>query len=426
MMRVLVVGGGGREHTLVWKLSQSPQVEKIYCAPGNAGIAPLAECIPIGAEEVEKLQAFAREKEIHLTVVGPEAPLMEGITDRFRENGQLIFGPCRKGALLEGSKAWAKRFMTRYGIPTGEYEIFTSPGDAYTYLERCSFPLVVKADGLAAGKGVIITESLEEARRAVHYIMEEKAFGSAGDSIIIEEFLEGEEVSVFAVTDGSTYLAFPSAQDHKPIYDGDRGPNTGGMGAYSPAPVLTAEMYKEVEEKIFKPVVRGMQEEGITYRGVIYGGLIVTAKGIKALEYNARFGDPEAQVLLPRLQSDLFPILYEASRGNLAAVPEPQWTDDVVVCVVMASAGYPGSYEKGKEISGWEKVPAMENAIVFHAGTALKNGKIVTNGGRVLGVTAWDPSLKAALDKAYSITELVTFEGAYFRRDIAHRALGRM
>jgi len=425
-MRVLVVGGGGREHALVWKLSQSPEVEKIFCAPGNAGIASLAECIPVKAEEIEKLQRFARENDIHLTVVGPEAPLSAGITDLFRENGQLIFGPCREGALLEGSKVWAKQFMVEYGIPTAPFEIFKKPGEAYRFLEKASYPLVVKADGLAAGKGVIVAESFREASQAVRYIMEDKAFGVAGESLVMEEFLRGEEVSVFAVTDGDTCYPLAPVQDHKAIYEGDRGPNTGGMGAYSPAPVLTEQLSEKVNQDVFEPLLRGLKKEGINYRGVIFGGLMITpGNDLKVLEFNVRFGDPEAQVLLPRLQSDLCPLLYEAARGNLRLVPPPEWSFNTAVCVVLASQGYPGEYEKGKEIRGLEKVSEFKNTAVFHAGTAFKANQTVTAGGRVMGLTAWDPSLKEALDKAYKMAELINFEGKYYRRDIGYRALQR-
>lgn len=422
-MRVCVVGGGGREHALVWKLSQSPEVEKIYCVPGNAGIASLAECVPIEAGEVEKILDFVRAKEIHLTVVGPEAPLTAGIADLFHEQGRLIFGPCKEGARLEGSKVWAKRFMIKYGIPTAAYEVFHDAAEAYTYLQKASYPLVVKADGLAAGKGVIIAQNYSEANKAVRLIMEEKVFQSAGNSIVIEECLEGDEVSVFAITDGKSYITLPSVQDHKAIYEEDRGPNTGGMGAYSPAPVLTGQLAKNVEEKVFQPLISGLRKEGIPYRGVIFGGLMLTAEGPKVLEFNVRFGDPETQVLLPRLASDLYPLLYEAARGNLSAVAPPRWLDDAAVCVIMASRGYPGEYEKGKEILGLNEVSDLNKTVVFHAGTAFEGKKTVTAGGRVLGVTAWDPSLKAAVEKAYRLAGTVKYEGAYYRRDIAYRAL---
>ncbi|HHU76429.1 MAG TPA: phosphoribosylamine--glycine ligase [Firmicutes bacterium] len=425
-MRVLVIGGGGREHALVWKLAQSPEVQEIFCAPGNAGIASLASCVPIGVDEHEKLLDFARQKDVQLTVVGPEAPLLAGLSDLFRENGLLVFGPSRKGALLEGSKSWAKDFMVRYNIPTGVYKVFTSKDEALDYLKESSYPQVVKADGLAAGKGVIITGDFGEASLAVERIMEKKEFGkSAGEKIVIEEFLEGEEVSVFAVTDGFSYEVFPSAQDHKAAFEGDRGPNTGGMGAYSPPPVLTDELEKEIKEKIFEAVISGFQEEGIVYRGVIFGGLILTSEGIKVLEFNARFGDPETQVILPRLKSDLFPILFEAARGGLSSLAQPSWHDDAAVCVVMASGGYPGKYEGNKVISGLDKVEGAEKAIVFHAGTTLQGDQIVTSGGRVLNLTAWDLSLEDAVKRAYDLAGPIRFDGARYRKDIAHRAFHR-
>jgi phosphoribosylamine---glycine ligase len=420
---VLIVGGGGREHTLAWKLAQSPEIHKIYCAPGNAGIAALAECVPIDATDVSALQQFARDRGIHLTVVGPEAPLMEGIVDLFQENGQLIFGPSRSGALLEGSKVWAKQFMSRHQVPTAEFEVFETPEEAYAYLRKTSFPTVVKADGLAAGKGVIIAENFEEAARAVQQIMEEKVFGAAGDHIVIEEFLQGEEVSVFAITDGLSYVTLPSAQDHKAIYDGDRGPNTGGMGAYSPAPILSKKYQDDVERFILEPVFQGLAAEGIPYRGVLFVGLIITERGAKVLEFNVRFGDPEAQVILPRMKSDLLPLLYEGARGNFRVIEPPEWHANYSVCVVMASAGYPGAYEKGKVITGLAEAAGLDQAVVFHAGTALKENQVVTAGGRVLGLTAWDHSLEAAVQKAYKLSGLIHFEGAYYRRDIARRAL---
>ncbi len=423
-MRVLVVGGGGREHALVWKLAQSSQVQEIFCAPGNAGIASLARCIPIEAEEKEKLLDFASSQKIQLTVVGPEAPLLDGLTDLFRENGLAVFGPSGAGALLEGSKIWAKDFMVRNGIPTAAFKVFSSPGDAFRYLQEASYPLVVKADGLAAGKGVVVAQDYREAALAVERIMEKKEFGaSAGEKIVVEEFLEGEEISVFAVTDGSSYVVFPAAQDHKAVFEGDIGPNTGGMGAYSPPPVLTSDLADEVNKQIFEAVLAGFQAEGIDYRGVIYGGLILTSKGLKVLEFNARFGDPETQVLLPRLQSDLFPILYHAATGNLSSLAPPVWYNDAAVCVVMASGGYPGKYEKNKKISGLEKAGEVENTFVFHAGTALEDDRIVTAGGRVLNLTAWDLSLADAVKRAYSLTKIITFEGVHYRRDIAYRAL---
>ncbi len=421
-MDVLIVGGGGREHALIWKLSQSPEVDKIYCAPGNAGIASLAECVSIKAEDAKALQAFAREKGVHLTVVGPEAPLMEGIVDLFVENGQLIFGPDQSGAMLEGSKVWAKQFMTRHNIPTAAYDVFEDPEEAYAYLKNIRYPTVVKADGLAAGKGVIIADHYEEASRAIHSIMEEKVFGEAGNRVVVEEFLEGEEVSVFAITDGTSYVTLPSAQDHKAIFDGDKGPNTGGMGAYSPAPVLS-QYQEDVERIILEPVFNGLAAEGITYRGVLFVGLIISGAGVNVLEFNVRFGDPEAQVILPGMKSDLLPLLYEGARGNFRALDPPEWHNHHCVCVVMASKGYPGDYEKGKDIYGLSETAGMDNAMVFHAGTALVNNRVVTAGGRVLGLTAWDHSLSKAVEKAYEMSDVIQFEGAYFRKDIAYRAL---
>ncbi|MGI5822859.1 MAG: phosphoribosylamine--glycine ligase [Dethiobacteria bacterium] len=423
---MLVVGGGGREHALVWKLTQSPEVGKVFCIPGNAGIAALAECVPIKADDLENILHFALENKIYLTVVGPEAPLAAGIVDLFQENGLLIFGPDRQGALLEGSKIWAKNFMAKYKIPTAAFAVFHSMQEADDYLKKASYPLVVKADGLAAGKGVLIAPNYEEAARFLHAVMDAKIFGSAGDSIIIEEFLQGEEVSVFAVTDGNTYFTLPSVQDHKAVYDGDRGPNTGGMGAYSPAPVLTPQLLREVHKKVFDPVFRGLQEEGITYRGVLYGGLIVSPEGeLKVLEFNVRFGDPEAQVLFPGLRTDLFPLLYEAARGNLRSLWPPEWEAGATVCVILASGGYPGAYETGKEIHGLEKASAIQRAMVFHSGTSFQNQQVVTAGGRVLGITAWDADLESALKQAYQLAAEIDFEGKYYRRDIAHRALVR-
>ena len=427
--RVLVVGSGGREHALVWKLAQSPEVAEIFCAPGNAGIASYASCVPIQPDEKEKMADFALTHGIDLTVIGPEAPLFNGIVDLFREKGLLIFGPTREGAHLEGSKSWAKDFMGRHGVPTASYRVFSLAEDAYNYLQdlpKAAYPLVVKADGLAAGKGVIIAHSYQEAVSAVERIMEKNEFGSlAGEKVVIEEFLEGEEVSVFAVTDGSSYVLFPPAQDHKAVFEGDIGPNTGGMGAYSPPPILTDELAEMVNKEIFDPVLRGLKEEGIDYRGMIYGGLILSPDGFKVLEFNARFGDPETQVMLPRLESDLFPILYHAAAGTLSTIPSPVWSNDAAICIVMASGGYPGKYKINKKISGLEKASEVEKTYVFHAGTTFEDNQIVTSGGRVLVLTAWDLSLESAQKKAYGLTELVTFEGAHYRRDIAYRALHR-
>lgn len=423
---MLVVGSGGREHALVWKLAQSPEVGKIFCVPGNAGIASLAECVPLKIDDLENILHFVRENKIHLTVVGPEAPLAAGIVDLFQKNGQLIFGPDSRGALLEGSKVWAKNFMAKYKIPTAAFAVFNNSEEADSYLQNARYPLVVKADGLAAGKGVFIASGYEEAGQFMRAVMETKIFGRAGEKIVVEEFLQGEEVSVFAVTDGDYYFTLPSVQDHKAVYEGDQGPNTGGMGAYSPAPVLTGQLLRKVHKEIFEPVFSGLREEGITYRGVLYGGLVVSPEGeMKVLEFNVRFGDPEAQVLFPRLRTDLFPLLYEAAQGNLRSLWPPEWAEGAAVCVVLASSGYPGAYETGKEIHGLEKASAMQKAMVFHSGTACQDQQIVTAGGRVLGITAWEDNLNEALERAYQLAAEIDFEGKYYRRDIAHRALNR-
>ena len=386
-MKVLVVGGGGREHALVWKIAQSPRVKKIYCAPGNAGIAQMAECLSISAEDVKGLTAWAEKEKIDLTVVGPEAPLTLGMVDVFRARGLRVFGPSQKAAEIEGSKAFTKELMKKYGIPTGESETFTDPAAAVKYVKGKGAPLVVKADGLAAGKGVIICRTVEEALSALDLIMVQKAFGAAGAKVVVEEFLEGEEASFLAFTDGETVLPLPTSQDHKAIYDNDQGPNTGGMGAYSPAPVVAEKVHREAMEKVMIPTVRGMAREGRRYQGVLYAGLMIKDEKPKVLEFNARFGDPEAQPLLMRMKSDLIPVLEATIDGKLSGL-KMELEARSSVCVVMASGGYPGYYEKGKVISGLEEAAKVRDAFVFHAGTAFKEGKVVTNGGRVLGVTA--------------------------------------
>ena len=423
-MRVLVVGGGGREHALIWKLAGSGGVEKIFCAPGNAGIALMAECVPIGTGEISSLLNFARGKKIDLTIVGPEAPLVEGIVDLFREAKMLILGPDKNGARLEGSKAWAKAFMQKYHLPSASFKVFDDPQTAGNYLEQAKYPIVVKADGLAAGKGVVIAENYPVALEAVQGMMVKKAFGQAGTRVVVEEYLQGEEVSLFALTDGQTYFMLPSAQDHKAIYEGDRGPNTGGMGAYSPAGILTPELREAASKQIFAPVLAGLQQEGIDYRGVIYAGCMLTPEGLKVLEFNVRFGDPEAQVILPRLTSPLLPLLFHAANGTLNNLEPPQWSAQAAVCVVMASGGYPGEYELGKVIYGLEEARSAK-AMVFHAGTARRDNLFVTSGGRVLGVTAWDDNLQEAIRQAYRLVERINFAGAYYRRDIGYRALSR-
>lgn len=421
-MKVLVVGGGGREHALVWKIAQSPRVKKVYCVPGNAGIAELADCRLIPVEDVNSLLKLAQKERIDLTVVGPEIPLTLGIVDKFKAEGLRIFGPEQKAAEIEGSKAFAKFLMKKYGIPTADFQVFEDFSTAWKYVQRKGFPLVIKADGLAAGKGVIICANKEEAKRALTQMMIEKIFGEAGKRVIIEEYLSGEEASFLAFTDGESILPLPSAQDHKPIYDGDRGPNTGGMGAYSPAPVVTDRVHKEVMEEIMMRTVRGMAAEGRKYQGVLYAGLMIKDGQAKVLEFNARFGDPETQPILLRLKSDIIPILEAVIEGHLDQVAV-EWDRRAAVCVVLAAQGYPGTYEKGKIISGLEEAVKVPNTYIFHAGTALKEGKIVTNGGRVLGVTALGDNIAEAINQAYKAVEKISWDGVYYRRDIGQKAL---
>ncbi|WP_027715901.1 phosphoribosylamine--glycine ligase [Desulfuromonas sp. TF] len=423
-MKVLVIGGGGREHALVWKIAQSPLVERIYCAPGNPGIARQAECVPLAVDDVERLLAFAREREIGLTVVGPELPLTLGIVDRFRDAGLTIFGADRKAAQIEGSKAFAKDLMARHGVPTAAYGTFTDHRQAVDFIMSHGAPIVVKADGLAAGKGVIVARTEEEAISAVDSILLEGAFGEAGSQVVIEEFLEGEEASFLAFTDGKTILPLASAQDHKPVFDGDQGPNTGGMGAYSPAPVVTAELHERIIETVLRPIIDGMASEGCPYSGILYAGLMIKNGDIQVLEFNARFGDPEAQPLLARLKSDLVPVLLACARGSLEGV-SLDWHDKAAVCVVIASGGYPGSFEKGYEIRGLEEASTIDDLMVFHAGTALNDGRIVNSGGRVLGVTGLGETVAAAIDKAYRGVKVISWEGAHYRTDIGKKALGR-
>jgi len=423
-MKVLVIGSGGREHALVWKISQSARVEKVYCAPGNAGIQELAECVDIGPTQIKELLAFALIQKIDLTVVGPESSLVAGIVDAFEKKKMRIFGPSQRAAILEGSKAFTKEFMGKYGIPTAAYKAFKDRKKALKYLDSSAFPVVIKADGLAAGKGVIVASSVEEAKDAVNLIMADKAFGDAGNSIVIEDFLKGEEASFLAFTDGKTVLPMPTSQDHKAIYDGDRGPNTGGMGAYSPAPVVTPEIAEYVMEKIMKPTVRGMAVEGRPYKGILYAGLMIDGDNIKTLEFNCRFGDPEAQPLLMRIDSDIIDIFEACIDGKLEQV-EMEIDPQPTVCVVMSSGGYPGEYTTGKVIRGLKTAAKVEGVEVFHAGTARKNGKIVTHGGRVLGITATGETLKDAIEKAYKAAGSIDFAGAYYRSDIGAKALNR-
>jgi phosphoribosylamine--glycine ligase len=423
-MNVLVVGGGGREHALVWKLLQSPSVSKVYCAPGNGGICREAECVDIGGTDVSGLLNFAKKNAIGLTVVGPEAPLSMGITDLFEKEGLRVFGASKAAAEIESSKSFSKDLMKKYGIPSAYYRTFDSSDEALAYVRETGAPTVVKADGLAAGKGVIICKTVAEAEDAVKMIMVDRIFGNAGDRVVVEEFMEGEEASFLAFTDGEAVVPMASSQDHKPAYDNDEGPNTGGMGAYSPAPVVTEELHRTIMEKVMIPTVRGMAAEGKPYKGVLYAGLMMTDKGPRVLEFNARFGDPEAQPILARLKGDLVPVLEACIDGTLSG-HTLDWTQDASVCVVMASGGYPGKYGKGVVITGLEEAASEDGLIVFHAGTAEKDGEIVTSGGRVLGVTALGPTVKEAIAKAYRAVEKIRFEGAHYRTDIGRKALER-
>jgi phosphoribosylamine--glycine ligase len=423
-MKVLVVGGGGREHALAWKLGQSPLVRKVFCAPGNAGIARHAECVDIAAADIHRLLDFARGHRVDLTVVGPEAPLTMGIVDLFQREGLPVFGASQGAALIEGSKAFAKELMKRYQIPTGYYRTFTDRAEAEAYAAEVGPPVVVKADGLAAGKGVVICQTVEEASRALREIMDERIFGSAGERVVVEEFLTGEEASFLAFTDGATVLPMASSQDHKTVWDDDRGPNTGGMGAYSPAPVVTDDLARRVTEEIMIPTVRAMAAEGRVYRGVLYAGLMISSSGARVLEFNARFGDPETQPVLMRMESDLVPILTSCLDGTLAD-RTLTWKEAASVCVVLASEGYPGAYPKGRPIHGLDEVRKMADVEVFHAGTQRRDGQVATAGGRVLGVTSLGPTVREAIDRAYQAVDRIRFEGMHHRRDIGRKALNR-
>nr|WP_321467937.1 phosphoribosylamine--glycine ligase [uncultured Desulfobulbus sp.] len=424
-MKVLVIGGGGREHALVWKLKQSPKVDTVFCAPGNAGMKSLAECVDISSGDVDALLAFALEKGIDLTVVGPEDPLTKGIVDAFSGKGLRIFGPDSKGSILEGSKVFTKDFLAKYNIPSAKYGTFNKRGAAKKFVQSIGLPCVVKADGLAAGKGVIIAQNIAEAEQAIDLIMKDKAFGSAGSQVVIEEFLKGEEASFIAFTDGKTVLPLPSSQDHKAIFEGDKGPNTGGMGAYSPAPVMSEALTARVMKEVMLPTVQGMAAEGRAYRGMLYAGLMIDGDNINVLEFNCRFGDPECQPLLMRLNSDLVEVFDACIDGTLDKVTldiDPRPT----VCVVMASHGYPGKYTTGNPIKGLAKAEKLEDVQVFHAGTASKGRQVVTNGGRVLGITAIGDDIQSALDRAYEAVAVISWSGCYYRRDIGHRALSRL
>ena len=417
-MKVLVVGGGGREHAICWKISKSSKVSKIYCAPGNAGIAEVAECVNIKAMEFDKLAAFAKDNQIDLTVVGMDDPLVGGIVDVFEAEGLRVFGPRKNAAILEGSKAFSKDLMKKYHIPTAAYETFTSPEEAKKYLETSKYPIVLKADGLALGKGVLICETKEDAMAGVNELMLDKKFGSAGNTIVVEEFMTGREVSVLSFVDGNTIKIMSSAQDHKRAKDGDQGLNTGGMGNFSPSPFYTDEVDAFCKKYVYQATVDAMKAEGRPFKGVIFFGLMLTPEGPKELEYNARFGDPEAQVVLPRMKNDIIDVFEACIDGTLDQI-DLQFEDNACVCVVLASDGYPLAYEKGFEITGMENFKDKDGYYLFHAGSKFdENGKIVTNGGRVLGVTATGKTLKEARANAYEATEWVNFDNKYMRHDI--------
>ena len=416
-MKVLIVGSGGREHAIAWSVAKSPKVDKIYCAPGNAGIAEFAECVNIGAMEFDKLVAFAKENAIDLTIIGMDDPLVGGVVDAFEAEGLRVFGPRKNAAIIEGSKAFSKDLMKKYNIPTAAYENFTDPDEAIKYLETAKMPIVLKADGLALGKGVLICNTLEEAKEGVKTLMLDKQFGDAGNEIVIEEFMTGREVSVLAFCDGKTIKCMTSAQDHKRAKDGDQGLNTGGMGTFSPSPFYNDEVEAFCEKYVYQPTIDAMAAEGRPFTGILFTGLMITEDGPKVLEYNARFGDPEAQVVLPRMKNDIIDVMEECIDGKLSEV-ELEFEDNAAVCVVLASDGYPEKYDKGFEIKGLDTFKDKDGYYVFHAGTKFDGDKIVTNGGRVLGVVAKGEDLKAARANAYKATEWIDFANKYKRNDI--------
>jgi len=423
-MNILVVGGGGREHALVWDIWASGLTKKLFCAPGNAGIAEFAACVPIAADDLSALAEFAKKEKIDLVVVGPEAPLSLGIVDLIEEMGIPAFGPTASAAMLESSKIFTKEFCRRHGIPTASGEAFGDIGEARRYIESKNRPLVVKADGLAAGKGVIVADNTQQAIAAADQLLIKRIVGAAGLRILVEERLEGEEASFFALVDGEYALPLASAHDHKRIGDGDTGPNTGGMGAYSPAPIMTEALNARVMKEIIEPTVRGMAEEGRPFKGILFAGLMITKEGPKLLEYNVRFGDPECQVILPRLKSDLLPGLIAAREGQLAHF-DLRWHDEAALCVVLAAKGYPGEFAKGTEIKGLGAAAKVPGVTIFHAGTKALDGRIVANGGRVLGVTALGPSIEDAQKRAYEAVSLIDWKDGYYRRDIGSRAIKR-
>jgi len=423
-MRILVVGGGGREHALIWKLAQSPRAEELYCAPGNAGITALAECVPIAANDIQSLKAFVQEKKIDLTVVGPEEPLTLGIVDEFQAAGLRIFGPGRDGAQMEGSKAFAKNIMLKAGVPTAAFRHFTDHTEARAYVTAANRPLVIKADGLAAGKGVFVCRTTEQALEALERVMADREFGEAGQRVVIEDCLTGEEASFICLTDGITVMPLPSSQDHKAVFDNDEGPNTGGMGAYSPAPVVTPRMHALVMQTVMQPVVDCLRASGIRFKGILYAGLMIKDGAPSVLEFNVRMGDPETQPILFRLKSDLIELIEAVIDERLHEIsidvdPQP------AVCVVMAAGGYPGTYEKGLSIAGLDRAAALDDTMVFHAGTRRQGPEVVTSGGRVLGVTARGATISAAIDTAYRAVRCIAWPGAHYRSDIGGKALKR-
>lgn len=424
-MKILIIGSGGREHALVWKIHQSQFVSKLYSAPGSAAIAELAEPVAISPDQIDRLADFAAREKIDLTVVGPELPLTLGIVDLFESRDLRIFGPSRAAAELEGSKAFAKEILHENRIPTAAFATFTDARQALAYLESQKPPYVIKADGLAGGKGVLICNELREAESAIEEMLVAKAFGAAGSKIVIEEFLTGEEASFMALVDGERFLPLASSQDHKRVFDDDRGPNTGGMGAYSPAPVVTTAMQQRIEDDILRPLLHGLRRKNIRYRGIIYAGLMIGESGPKVLEFNVRFGDPECQPIMMRLKSDIVPLLEASIDGRLDAVA-PEWHKDAAVCVVLTAPGYPGHYDQGAEIRGLDKLKDWQNGFVFHAGTRREDGRWLTAGGRVLGVTARGETIAAAIDEAYRAVSKISWEGMHYRKDIGRRALGRV
>jgi phosphoribosylamine--glycine ligase len=421
-MKILVVGSGAREHALVWKTSQSEKVDKIFCAPGNGGIASMAECVNIKADQVDELADFAEQNNIGLTIVGPEVPLSMGIVDVFQSRNLKIFGPDKKASQLESSKIFAKNIMKKYNVPTADFKTFTDMQGAMDYVIEQNRPLVIKADGLCAGKGVFVCKDIEEQKQAIRSIMEDKSFGQAGSTIMIEECLEGQEASMIFISDGEDVCAMASSQDHKRIFDDDKGPNTGGMGAYSPAPVVTDELFEQIRSTVIIPTIKGMKKEGFPFVGVLYAGLMITKQGPKVLEFNVRFGDPETQAILPRLKSDLVDIIMLAVEGRLKQA-EISWDERACVCVVAASGGYPGKYEKNKPINGLENFKSENDVVVFHAGTKIQDDLVVTSGGRVLGITALGDDIQQAIGLAYKAIKKVSFEKMFYRTDIGKKAL---